>query len=678
VLWFGWCAYWRRRSEGIEDTLRYRRFETAQEFWAIVDDLAKPKTVLYLVSHNTAYDFGVLRIFDHLDDADFELTSIYLGGLTVIMRFKNDLRKLCVLDNANYFQGKLAVLGAAIGYPKHDVDPLTAPLEKVDPYCKRDVEILVKLWQAYYEFIDQHDLGNWGPTIPSQAFKAFRHRFMNHKITIHADMDALALERRAYHGGRTTAFWQGSRSGETFYKLDVNSMYPFVMASEQYPHQFYALRGSLTIPELRSKLRKWLLVAHVTVNTDEPVYALKTAARLVYPVGRFDTVLTTPELTYALDHEHVEAVHEHALYKGAKIFESYVNYFYPLKNEYRGSGDGAAYLMVKLYLNSLYGKMGQRSEHWESLEGHPPELDTCWGYYESKTGYRWRVYQFGGRSWQVRDDGEARDSFPAIAAHVTAHARLYLWQLINMAGREHVFYCDTDSMIVDDVGMGHLTLMLSPFQLGALKVEAQENSIEIVCPKHYRMGNDWKRKGIPSKAINIGNDTFVCTHFPSFKTQAKVGAADVYQTQTVTKRLAGTIYDGTVQPDGWVTPLQADDLAPERRLTPEIKGHVQELRAQRDALFESLPVNAQTVFAVWDWRNGDFKRGRDKHGNLVALEYSQWDSKATELGFSDLAAFKEGVLSYLDIQDTIVKLGRQVHSLLYPSKRTETQEAIPW
>ena len=676
TLWFGWCCYWRRRPERDRDTIVYNRFTTAAQFWEIVLSHVQARMPLYLVAHNTSYDFGVMQIFEHLEQAGFELYSIYLGNMSVIMRFRRDNQKIIVLDNCNYFSGSLANLGEAIGYPKLDVNPLTMTEAEGDPYCKRDVEILVKLWQFYYAFLDEHDLGCWGTTVPSQAFKAYRHRFMLNKIVIHADADALALEREAYHGGRTSVFWTGDASGETFYKLDVNSMYPYVMARETYPSTFYGTRKHLSISDLEMKMKRFQVIAKVTINTDVPVYPLFSKGHLVHPLGRFDTVLTTPEVKFAIEHEHLERVHVVNLYDHADLFSEYVKFFYGLKSRYKQEEQGAFYLMAKLYLNALYGKFGQKAETWETFDDQPPEA-ADWKYVvDHKTGHRWRVYQFGGHCWRARATGESNDSFPAIAAHVTAHARLYLWELMMKAGREHVYYCDTDSLIVNESGLERLDGLLDTRSLGALKVEAQADSLEIVCPKHYRLGGAWKRKGIPPKAVPLGNDVFECTQFPSFKTQGRVGEKGGYKTQMIVKHLTGRIFDGTVQDDGWVQPLDAGVLMPERYLDDIALARITQIEAQRDALQETLPLDHRTVFQLWDFRACKFKRGRAKNNVLAPLEYSNTDAKATELGFDDLAGLENAVGTYLSIRRQISELNAERTEIMYPTSSLDTQTPL--
>jgi len=677
-LWFGWCCYWRRRPDRDKDTITYSRFTTAEQFWRIVLSHVENKRPLYLIAHNTSYDFGVMRIFEHLEQAGFEMYSVYLGNLSVIMRFRRDKQKIIVLDNCNYFSGSLASLGQAIGYPKMDVNPLTATEEEADPYCRRDVEIMVKLWQAYYEFLEDHDLGCWGTTVPSQAFRAYRHRFMRHKIVIHADADALALEREAYHGGRTSVFWTGRATGETFYKLDVNSMYPYVMSKETCPTRFYGTRKHITIEGLERKMRRFQVIARVTINTDVPVYPVMLDGHLVHPVGRFDTVLTTPEVRFAIEHDHLERVHIVGLYEHDDLFSDYVAFFYGLKTRYKQEDQGAFYLMAKLYLNALYGKFGQKAESWEPFDDQPPEVSECDYMVDHKTGERWRLYTFGGHCWRARSTGEANDSFPAIAAHVTAYARLYLWELITKAGREHVFYCDTDSLIVDSVGMDNVRDLLDTTALGALKIEEQADTIEIVCPKHYKLAGEWKRKGVPSKAIALGDNVFQCTQFPSFKTQGRSDRGSAYHTKTVIKHLTGNVSDGRVLADGWVKPLDAGEIMPDRYLDDAARARIEQIEAQADALQESLPLEAGTVFRLWDFRKGAFKQARAKRGALVPVEYSEWDAKATELGFDDLNGLQKAVGDYLGLRKRIQELNAEREEIMYPAPSMDTPGEMPW
>lgn len=677
-LRFGWCCYWLRRTDDKQDQEAYTRFGNAPEFWALVTSRLKKKDPLYIVAHNVQYDFGVLGAFTELKARGFRLRSLYLGQLSCILSLDHERGRVCVLDNTNYFPGKLAELGVTLGYPKLDVDPLTANDAELDPYCRRDVEIMVRAWQSYYKFLDLHDLGNWGKTVPSQAFNAYRHRFMPHPIFIHASPEALALERAAYHGGRCSVWHQGVLTDGPYYKLDVNSMYPYVMSLHEYPSAMYGLRQFPTLDTLRHWLNDYALVARCMVDTDEAYYPVRQGQHILYPVGRFEATLSTPEISHALDHGHLESCSECVLYRHAPLFKEYVGFFHDLKTRYGQDKNDTYRYLTKLCLNSLYGKFGQMHHEWARVDDPDLEALAVDYYVDMRTGLRWALYRIMGETWSSRVVGEANNSFPAIAAHVTAYARDYLWTLREVALPENCFYCDTDSLFVNQAGYTRLESHMEPDRLGGLKVEAVGAELEIQAPKVYRLGDTWKRKGIRKDALEVEPGTFEQDRFASFRTQFRWPGGEPYHTTRVRRQLSYRLYDGVADAFGQVTPVSASDLRPELRLSLDEKAEVADLLSQIEALTMALPVNTPTLFRLWDHRKGTWKRGRDRNGELVSLEYSDWDSRATELGFADLNALQAAALETLRIRRHIAELSQALAQLREPHTPITSPEPMPF
>ena len=675
-LILGWCCYWLRRTDGKADQLTYARFDTIDAFWDLVTTRLKPKDPLYLVAHNVQYDLGVLQGFDRLAARGYEMRSLYLGGMTCILALSHGDRKLCVLDNSNYFPGKLADLGATLGYPKLDVDPLTASTADLDPYCRRDVEIMVKAWQVYYAFLDTHDIGNWAKTIPGQAFNAYRHRFMTHPIYIHANENAIALERAAYHGGRCSVWHQGELRSGPYYKLDVNSMYPYVMANNEYPSALFGVRQSPTLAAVGRWLDTYALVARVVVDTPEPCYPIRQGAHILYPVGRFETALSTPELGYALAHGHLESCSECALYKRAPLFTEYVAFFHALKGQYEAEGNATYRYVSKLYLNSLYGKFGQMHHEWKRVDDPALEALDLDYYVNETTGKRCTLYRVMGETWSCSVAGEAFNAFPAIAAHVTAYARAYLWLLRGAAGAANCFYCDTDSLFVSQDGYAGVLAYVDPNRLGGLKVEAVGDTLTIQAPKVYALGNDWKRKGIRKDALVVAPDTFEQDRFPSFLTQFRWRGGESFHTVRVRRTLSNRIHDGVVDETGHVSPVDAGSLRPDLRIEPDVRERAADIRAQIAALKATAPADNRTVFQMWDHRKGSWKRGRNVLGALVSMEYSEWDSRATELGFADLQALQDAVITTLRIRRRVSQLSHELAGLLKPHAPVETSGPV--
>jgi len=666
-LQMGWGCYWRRRPDEISDTERYTFFTTVAELVDLMEAHCRNKCPLLLISHNLSYEFGVTGLFQELHDRGWETSSFFSQGMTSIINFRKGELRIKGLDNGNIFPGKLSILADAVGLPKLAVDFESDSWDYIKAYCKRDVEIMVEGRRQYYSFIVEHDLGGIALTVPSQAWRAWRHRFMSHKVLIHGNPVAASIERASYRGGRCSVFWQGTRNDQNYTKVDVNSMYPYVMSRHEYPTVLRTIDKNCSLEKLVEYMVSGCVIAEVEVEATNPVYPIQVNGRNVYPVGTFWATLTTPDLNYALDNGELRNVRHVAVYEKAPIFEEYVNYLYPLKTRYKKEGNAAYYHVVKLLQNGLYGRLGMLGHKWTKEEDLSRDLQDVDEYHNNETGEKTNYYHFGNEIWSSLSTGETSNSFPAIPAHVTAYARLYLWQLIMKAGRGHVLYCDTDSLIVDERGLTNLAEEMHPTRLGALKIEEQDRSLFVGAPKFYKLGTDWKRKGVSEKARVIDATTFEQDKFPSFRTQGRWPKGRPYTTETIVKHFNLRIHDGHVTSDGWVNPLQAEELFDPLAGVPNLSIEQIETHAEID-IIQQLRILPPTVMGqLWNYRTGEFKNARDKKGALVPIEYSKWDGLAADFGLADADALMAEVELQLRRDQEYHALAYQLHLLDEPS-----------
>jgi len=142
---------------------------------------------------------------------------------------------------------------------------------------------------------------------------------------------------------------------------------------------------------------------------------------------------------------------------------------------------------------------------------------------------------------------ESRESIPSIASHVTGYARSYLWWLIDTAGRQNVFYCDTDSVFVNDDGFGNLKHLIHPTQLGALKVEWETDNLILRGLKDYSYNSTHKIKGIRKDAIKTGPASWTQDMFRGFKGAIRDGETNRQMISRVVKTLSGEYSKGTIE-----------------------------------------------------------------------------------------------------------------------------------
>lgn len=468
-----------------------------EQLWTDVEAFCPMGKKLYLFAHNAKYDTQVLAGVYHLVSLGYRVVG-FSDDNPFIVRFEKIFRKspkggvpykkpkkrtIVILSSTNYYQQSLASLGKVFGIKKLDFDhgeeiDMNDPeqRERAITYCRVDVRILSAAMTHLFEFIEREELGKFQMTIAGQAFQAFRSRFLGDgEIFIHSHEDALAVERRAYAGGRNECFRMGKVPGRV-YVNDVNSMYPWAMLKYKYPVRHVSFRKASSLENVEQLIRDgYLICCDALVDTPEPIFHLK-AERLIFPTGRFWTSLCTPELVEAIKRGYLKQVKNVSIYEGKAIFAPYVEYMYKQRLAAKKDKDAVHDLMYKMFLNTLYGKFGQKNEKWEAIDETDPydvQLLQVWDPVERKM-HQYKI--FGGNVFKKQDDPddiEATNSAPAIAAHVTANARMLLWTVFEAAGRENVYYCDTDSVFTNYQGYVNLrdSGWIDDRKLGALGME---------------------------------------------------------------------------------------------------------------------------------------------------------------------------------------------------------------
>lgn len=554
-LEFGWLGYTRQKKDHTWTRTRWARFDSREAFYNILIALMTKKRRLTLISHNTGFDATVMGAFEELPARGFPLVKAIIEQPPVCLDWRGETGSIRWLDTLNWYQMSLAELGTYVGLPKLRMPATWENINLADTYCRRDCDIVLLAYKSWLAMVREHDLGVVAMSLAGQAFNAYRHRFMTTPIFIDADARALKLARQSYYGGRVECSRIGHYQG-AFHMLDVNSMYPAVMKESIYPTHLEGFTARLTIQDLEQLMTRYAVVADVTLTTPEPAYPVRHEGRLMFPIGTFRSALTTPELRPALRQNHVQKVHACAIYKAAPIFQDFVNYFYTMRLRATIEHNEVLRLQLKLLMNSLYGKFGQVGRVYETVMQCE---DTDYRVYiaiDGETGEHTRVRRIANLEQHLRRDGESNDSHPAIAAHVTAYARQVLWGAIQLAGPEHVLYCDTDSVIVDTVGYENMLPYCDDNRLGAWKLERSGDEVIIEGLKRYYFSGHYTHQGVRKDALWLAPNTIRQTHWASLKGMLRLGSLDAPVTYPVTKKFTTDYAKGTVLPSGQVAPFR--------------------------------------------------------------------------------------------------------------------------
>ena len=554
-LKLGWCCFSdiRVSEERISD--KWLKFSDAKSLWEFIDNEIPPKGTVWVWAHNMDFDFRVCKGFSELEKLEYTIKKFVFEPGRVILKWVKPNKSINIVDTMNYFKVSLAKLGDDIGIPKMDIKFGEASDKELSVYCRNDVAIIKTAITRLLEFIYEHDLGSFKPTVAAQAFTGYKHKYMQHSLFIHNNLTADEMEVAAYKGGRTEAFFIGNVKRKRLRCLDVNSMYPFIMRNEDLPTKMVGIKSGISVSALREIMREYLVIADMEFVIEKPIVGVKRG-RLTFPIGNIRDTLTSPEIEAVMRDGVINRIYRIAIYEHHPIFRNYVDKLYELRNRYKEEGNFSYQLFCKYMLNALYGKFGQRIQKLDAVEiNQKLEDNFIVDYYDADLKKKVVEYHFGGKVWMKGEKSASFDTFTAIPAFITGYARQYLWELIQKAGAGNVYYCDTDSLFLNLKGLRKLKEYRNEEKLGKLGLE-DKKIIKIRNVKDYDTQKERKIKGIRDDAKKVGFRRYEQIQFEKLFTGGRNDRSERVVIKKVKKVMRKKYNKGMVTNTGWVKPFR--------------------------------------------------------------------------------------------------------------------------
>jgi len=326
------------------------------------------------------------------------------------------------------------------------------------------------------------------------------------------------------------------------------------------PAELKEYMRNVSLTDAEAFIEQFCAVARVRLSSPIPAYAKRFDGKLIYPIGEFTAYLTTPGLQYALDNGHVVSIDELALYRQEDLFTEYVDHFYDLRRKYKSAGNEVYSYMIKIFMNSLYGKFGQSQpiEDREYIDA-PDQyyrmdiVDTVTGEVEIQTLLMNTLITSRGKK-------NGSNSLVSIPAHITEYGRLMLWDIIDSVGYGNVLYCDTDSVKMERKWIDRVQHPISNEDLGALKVEEEFNRLIIYGAKDYETESVKKLKGVPRNSTEIRQGVYRYLMFQGQSTHLRFNEMDAYLVREIEKTNLRQYTKGVVNYDGYVVPHRFFDF----------------------------------------------------------------------------------------------------------------------
>jgi hypothetical protein len=354
-----------------------------------------------------------------------------------------------------------------------------------------------KISKLYLEmlFNSTQDLGgSVKMTIGSSAISLLRCKYLKEEYYTAEKEDILKM-LNGFYGGRTECFESGmfDNTYTDWNMYDINSLYPSVMLNE-YPNpnsQRHSYKNST------EKIIKYMGISHVKVFCPDikyPLLPFRTKNKLLFAKGEFEGWYTHEELKKAISIKYkiLEVKETYYFKETCKPFHDYVTDLYAKRLEYRKNGNEEMAEICKLFMNSLFGKFGQKFIGRENIVSTK--------YYNKEYKKMDRYNQFLSR---VVEDGEpASFCMPMWSAYITGYARLKLYDYLV---EHNAIYCDTDSIIIDHE-------IATSDKLGDMKLEMKIKKGICIRPKFYGIINANEKKPI-CKECNIEMDLLDNNYF---------------------------------------------------------------------------------------------------------------------------------------------------------------------
>lgn len=572
------------------------RLDKPSDFHKLLNNLPKQKKNIYIFAHNAGFDSRILQIYSQIEKSKYYLTDpnqtpnpnrpsqplAVFENPPFLFKFYNQSGQAFLFsDTVQLFFSSIKSLGESLSFPKLEVDFKAASREEMFVYCERDVHILNTYLIKYFKYLDKNNLGSFMPTLAGQAMHVFRRRLNKIKIIKHDSLTLNKLERQSYYGGRLEVYRHGFTKGP-IYKLDVNSLYPYVMKRYNYPIELtnYIYPTKPFRPDSDQTYDD--CIAHVTLDCSGEPYPVRLKNGVSYITGSFQTVLSGPELARASKASHIVLIHSLHKYNTANIFSDYVQLFWDLKRRAEIANDKVGREIAKRLLVSLYGKFAQRDYTYLPTSDIPPISN--WGEFKEydendECLRRYRV--LNGDVSELIEGGDCKTAFTPIAAFVTAFAREHMVKLRSIAGYGNYYYQATDSLFVSQAGHDRLVSAdeISALGMGKLKNEGTINELNIHAYHRYEADEKKVRGGVRGGSKQIDDWKYQCDHFQSLKTGLKAGLLDSVQISKINKDLSLTYSRAEILPDGFTRPYHVID--PQRTPTEWRAVDIEEILSMR-------------------------------------------------------------------------------------------------
>lgn len=482
-----------------------RTYLSPDELWGDVCEFTRKKQRTIVYAHNLPYDLRITDALRCISARKFKLEAIRVSSQGSWSRWSKDQATLTLCDSASVFPITVGSLGLLV-----DCHRLRLPnSEDVGEWMAvtvRNAEIVANAMTEYWSWLRTGVAGNWQMTGAGQSWAHWRHSHYTHPVLVHPDMEAIAAERRAMWTGRAENWRHGKDLDAPIYEWDWANSYPRVVRDWNVPVRFVGQARKPSPRDLQTLASKYIINADVEVQTDKPIVPTSHDGRIIWPIGSFRTTLWWPEIEALIRAGQTVRPERIWLYRGEPALRQWAQWIIGEIHDPDFQNKKWLGPILKHWSRTLIGRFATQYQNWE-LFGRDTSSKVMIGHlFDNRTKELSDVMQVGHDLHIMTGMSESDDSCPQITSYVMSVARRRLWDAMVAVGLEHVYYVDTDSLVVDMEGHVALTKMTRAGRFEGLRLKGRHRGYEIYGPRAAIFGPKQVFAGMPRDSRRVTDE----------------------------------------------------------------------------------------------------------------------------------------------------------------------------
>ena len=575
-----WCARLDDRRPPHRGDMQHERARghTGGQLAAQIDDWTRRRENIWLYAHNLGYDLHTSQVIEWLAPLGWSVQHCSSLPEYLFLTLAKGRRRITLSDLHHMLPMRLADIATMLGTSKGTMPDQKEPDEPWFDYCAQDTDILADAILALMEHWDDYGLGNWSLSGASCGFRAMRHTLPAKAVTLIDDQSASDNERSAIYGGRRYCWRHGEQPPGRYSELDFTAAHATVAASHPMPAKRGNWFTTLDPHHMAVDGKYAIVIAECEIQTDVPRFPCRIGGRIWYPVGRFRTVLASPEIAWARDLGCLISIGRGQFHYTSSVMAPFFRRVLDIGSPRNEQHTPIVRAMWKQWGRSVIGKFAQRGYE---IKPTPMLTDKVW-YYEraidAQTLAEYWLIHFNGRIHEAKPAGDGSNAYPAVLALVESYERVAIGKAAELLGPAVVIQCDTDGLWADvgqlergtDTGLGFnladvtrearvpLAVDVVNNQLESLQLREKHtvNRMAIFGPQNYDAGPYTKHSGRPGGLREVQPGIWAGTTFPAIARQQATSQPGIYRTEVVTWTPPANVIPGWVMADGSVLPVE--------------------------------------------------------------------------------------------------------------------------